>query len=71
MHILGSDHGVSGVSFFAIPSPLPKYHFAYFQSYFLCFKNGMVLNFVSLFESYMIAFMTKEEKEAVSLGKLI
>jgi hypothetical protein len=39
MHILGSDHGVSGVSFFAIPSPLPKYHFAYFHSYFLCFKN--------------------------------
>lgn len=31
----------------------------------------MVLGFVALFESYMIAFKMKEEKEAVLLGELM
>jgi hypothetical protein len=69
MHILGSDQGVSGVSFFAIPSPLPKYHFAYFQSYFLCFKNRYGIELCLIIRILYVAFMTKEEKEAVSLGK--
>jgi hypothetical protein len=65
MHILGSDHGVSGVSFFDIPSPLPRY-LASFQSYFLCLENLHGIEFCLIIEYCMIAFMIKEEKGAVS-----
>lgn len=42
-----------------------------FSPIFFVFKTGMVLGFVALFESYMIAFKMKEEKEAVLLGELM
>jgi hypothetical protein len=55
--------------FLLFPHPFLSTILLIFIPIFSVLKTGMVLNFVSLFESYMIAFMTKEEKEAVSLGK--
>lgn len=57
--------------FLLFPHPFLGTILLIYNPIFSVLKSGMVLNLVSLFESCVIAFMLKEEKEAVSFGKLI